>query len=107
MSSSTLPWPISSMKLIFEILLPSSLYISSTNIFVTLALSLSPFSCGSKNVLPIKLSGSNSVIGLTTDGSSPCLVLMKTVRTFGDFFDGMPSEYPGHEPDSPPFVVSL
>ena len=52
MSSSTLPSPISSMKLIFGTLLPSAASISSTTFLVTLALSLSPFSCGgNKNVL--------------------------------------------------------
>ena len=107
MRSSTLPWPISSLKLILGILLPSSLSFFHY-FFVTLALSLSPFSSGGhKNVLVIKLSGSNSGIGLTTDGLSSCLDLMKTVGTLGYFFDGAPSEDPDDDPDSPPFVVSL
>ena len=68
---------------------------------MTLVLSLSPFSSGgNKSVLPIKQPGSNSGIGLTTDGSSSCLDLMKTVGTLGDFSYGAASEDPGDEPDS-------
>ena len=67
---------------------------------MALALSLSPFSPGgSKNVLPIKLSGSNSGIGLATDGFSSCLD-MKTVGNLGAFFNGVPSEDPDDEQDS-------
>ena len=73
------------MKLIFGILLPSAASISSTTFLVTLALNLSPFSCGGRrNVLPIKLSGLNSGMGLIMDGpASSCLDLMKTVGTLG------------------------
>ena len=106
MSPSSLLWPIASMKLILGILLPSSLSISSTIFFVTLALSLSPFpSGGHKNVWPIN--GSYSGIGLTTDGSSSYPDLMKAVGTLGDFLNGVLSEDPDDEPDSTPFVVSL
>ena len=52
MSSSTLPSPISSLELIVGILLPSAASVSSTTFLVTLALSLSLFSCGgNKNSL--------------------------------------------------------
>ena len=48
------------------------------------------------------MSGSNSAIGLTKDGSSSCLDLMKTLEALGDFFASVPSEDPGDDPDSPP-----
>ena len=32
---------------------------------------------------------------------------MKTVGTLGDVLDGVPSQDPGYDPHSPPFVASL
>ena len=97
------------MKLIFGILLPSAASISSTTFLVTLALNLSPFSCGGRrNVLPIKLSGSNSGMGLIMDGpASSCLDLMKTVGTLRVLVYLEPSEDPIDVPDSPPSISSL
>ena len=68
-SSSTLPLPISKIKLMFSILWPLSWSINSTTCLVTLALCLSPFSSGgSRNVLPIRSLGSKVGIGLDPDG---------------------------------------
>ena len=60
MSSSTLPFPISRIKLMFSILCPLSWSMISTTCLVTLALCLSPFSSGGcKKVLPMRSLGSN------------------------------------------------
>ena len=91
------------MKLIFGILFPSAASISSTTFLVTLALSLSPFSCGGRrNVLPIKLLGTNSGMFLIMDGpASSCLDLMKIVGTLGVLVGLEPSEAPIYALDSP------
>ena len=82
-SSSTLPLPISKIKLMFSILWPLSWSIISTACLVTLALCLSPFSSGGRrNVLPIRSHGSKVGIGLDPDGFSSSLDLMKTVGAF-------------------------
>ena len=82
-SSSTLPLPISKIKLMFSILQPLSWSIISTTCLVTLALCLSPLSSGgSRNVLPIRSLGSKVGIGLDPDGFSSSRDLMKTVGAF-------------------------
>ena len=90
------------MKLIFGILLPSAASISPTTCYVTLALSLSPFSCGGRrNVLPIILSGSNSGMSLIMDGpASSCLDLMNAVGIYGVLVGLEPSEASIDAPDS-------
>ena len=97
------------MKLIFGILFPSAVSISSTTFLVTLALSLYPFSCGGRwNVLQIKLSESNYSMGFIMDGpASSCLDLMKTVGTLGVLVGLEPSEDPIDAPDFPPSISTL
>ena len=97
------------MKLIFGIQLPSADSISSATFLVTFALSLSPFSCGERrNVMPIKLSGSNSGMGLIMDAPAlSCIYLMKTVGTLGDLVGLEPSEVLTDVPDFPPSISSL
>ena len=83
MSSSTLPFPISRIKLMFSTLWPLSWSMISTTCQVTLALCLSPFSSGgSQKVLPMRSLGSNVGIGFDPDGFSSSLDLMKTVGAF-------------------------
>ena len=97
-SSSTLPFPISKIKLMFYILWPLSWSIISTTCLVTLALCLSPFSSGgSRKVLPIRSLGSNVGIGLDPDGFSSSLDLMKTIGAFCS--DGEPSGDPSGDPE--------
>ena len=92
-TSSTLPLPISKIKLMFPILWPLSWSIISSTCLVTLALCLSPFSSGgSRNVLPIRSLSSKVGIGLDPDGFSSSLDLMKTVGAF----------CPGKEPSGDP-----
>ena len=81
--SSTLPLPISKIKLMFSTLWPLSWSIISTTCLVTLAQCLSLFSSGGRrNVQPIKPLGSKVGIGLDPDGFSLSLDLMKTVGAF-------------------------
>ena len=97
-SSSTLPLPISKIKLMFSILWPLSWSIIPTTCLVTLALCLSPFSSGgSTNVLPIRSLGSKAGIGLDPDGFSSSLDLMKTVGAFSS--GGEPSGDPRGDPE--------
>ena len=96
-SSSTLPFPISKIKLKFSILWPLSWSIISTTCLVTLSLCLSPFySGGSKKVLPIRSLGSKVGIGLDPDGFSSPLAPMKTI---GAFWTG---EEPSGDPSGDP-----
>ena len=82
-SSSTLPLPISKIKLVFSILWPLSWSTISTTCLVTLALCPFPISSGgSRNVLPIWSLGSKVGIGLDPDGFSSSLDQMKTVGAF-------------------------
>ena len=65
MSSSTLPFPISRIKLMFSTLWPLSWSMISTTSLVTLALCLSPFSSGgSKKVLLVEFWGLPPLIPL-------------------------------------------
>ena len=97
-NSSTLPLPISKIKLMFSTLWPLSWSIISTTCLVTLALCLTPFSSGGRrNVLPIRSLGSKVGIGLDKDGFSSCLDLMKTVGAF--YFGEEPSGYPSGDPE--------
>ena len=97
-SSSTLPLPISKIKLMFSTLWPLSWSIISTTCLVTLALCLSPFSSGgSRNVLPIRSLGSKVGIGLDPDGFSSSLDLMRTVGAF--WSGGEPSGSPSADPE--------
>ena len=97
-NSSTLPFQISKIKLMFSTLLPLPQSIISTTCLVTLALCLSPFSSGGRrNVLPIRSLGSKLGIGLDPDGFSSPLDLMKTVGAF--CFGYKPSGDPSGDPE--------
>ena len=79
-NSSTLPLPISKIKLMFSTLCPLSWSIISTTYMVSLVLCLSSFTSGGRmNVLPIKSLGSKVGIGLDPDGFSSSLVLSASV----------------------------
>ena len=96
-NSSTLPLPISKIKLMLCTLWPLSWSIISTTCLATLALWLYPFSLGGRrNVLPIRSLGSKVGIGLDPDGFPSSLDLMKTVGAFwfGEEPSGDPSGYP-------------